>query len=138
AKSVHLVRFAPDTFTAAQWSRKQWNVLDGLKVNGAGHGFFEYQVPWPAGVDPATVSGATLVMEASAKELFGKDREGAVVAEGDYMRGAGTHDPSANPNAYPMTDTVVHPSEVRIRVNGTPVAATMLPDDPADHRGVLS
>ena len=138
AKSAHLVRFAPNSFTAAQWSQKQWDVLDGLKVNGAGHGYFEYQVPWPEGVDPAAVSGATLVMEASAKELFGKDREGAVVAEGDYMRGAGTHDPSANPNAYPMTDTVVHPSEVRIRINGTPAAAVLLRDDPADHRGVLS
>ena len=26
-----------------EWSEKQWSVLDGLKVNGAGKGFFEYE-----------------------------------------------------------------------------------------------
>jgi len=34
----------------ARWSRKRWTVLDGLKVNGAGSGFVEYRIPWPAGV----------------------------------------------------------------------------------------
>jgi hypothetical protein len=136
-KGLHLVRFAPSSFTAAEWSQKQWNVLEGLKVNGAGHGYFEYRLPWPAGLDPTSVAGATVVVEASAKVLFGKDREGAVV-EGDFMRGKGTHDPSANPNAYPMTDTVRHPSAVRIQLNGVTAAAVTLPDDPADHRGVLS
>jgi hypothetical protein len=135
---IRLVRFAPNTFSNAQWSQKQWNVLDGLKVNGAGYGYFEYRLPWPAGLDPRTVSGATLVFEASAKQLFGKDREGATDLNGDFMRGQGTHDPSANPNAYPMTDTVTYPSEVRVRMNGVATGTFSLPDDPADHRGVLS
>jgi predicted transcriptional regulator len=54
------------------------------------------------------------------------------------MRGSGAHDPSLNPNAYPMTDTVVSPSRVRIVVNGKTVGSAFLPDDPADHRGILS
>jgi hypothetical protein len=136
--TLEILRFAPATFHAAQWSLKQWNVLGGLKVNGAGHGYFEYQMPWPKGLDPARITGATFLMEASAKQLFGKDREGAGQQEGDYMLGRGTFDPSLNPNAYPMTDTVPFPSAVRLRLNGVPVGAAELPDDPADHRGILS
>ena len=135
---VRLVRFSPATFSDSQWSQKQWNVLGGLKVNGAGCGYFEYRLPWPSDLDPKTVSGATFVFEASAKQLFGKDREGAADPNGDFMRGQGTHDPSSNPNAYPMTGPVTHPSEVRVRVNGMAAGTFPLPDDPADHRGVLS
>jgi predicted transcriptional regulator len=54
------------------------------------------------------------------------------------MFGQGTHDPSLNPNAYPMTGAVKHPSAVRVLVNGVPVGVFDLPDDPADHRGLLS
>ncbi|MBK7653485.1 MAG: hypothetical protein IPJ20_25950 [Flammeovirgaceae bacterium] len=35
---------APANFTKATWSAKQWNVLDGLKVNGAGSGFLNIQL----------------------------------------------------------------------------------------------
>ena len=135
---LRLLRFAPATFASAQWSLKQWNVLDGLKVNGAGHGYFEYRVPWPKDLAVEKVDSASLVFEASAKQLFGKDRASAGQQEGDYMRGKGTFDPSLNPNSYPMTDTVRFPSAVRVRVNGTACGEFDLPDDPADHRGILS
>ncbi len=136
--SLRVVRFAPDTFASARWSLKQWNVLGGLKVDGAGHGFFEYRVPWPRGLDPKGVSGASLILEASAKRLLGKDRDSTTPADADYMRGQGSHDPSANPNSYPMTGAATFPSEMRVRVNGTVAGTFTLPDDPADHRGVLS
>ena len=87
---------------------------------------------------PDQVSGASFLMEASAKQLFGKDREGANTGEGDFMHGKGTHDPSQLPNSYPMTDTVKFPSEVRVRVNGVVAGTFDLPDDPADSRGILS
>ena len=54
------------------------------------------------------------------------------------MRGKGTHDPSSNPNSYPMTDETRFPSAVRVRVAGRTVEAFDLRDDPADHRGILS
>ena len=136
--NTRLVRFAPQSFKAAQWSLKQWNVLDGLKVNGAGHGYLEYRLPWPEGLEVDKVEGASLLFEASAKQLFGKDRAGAAKQEGDYMLGKGTLDPSLNPNAYPMTDTVKFPSAVRVRVGGASAGQFELPDDPADHRGILS
>ncbi|MHC4702865.1 MAG: glycoside hydrolase family 2 protein, partial [Planctomycetota bacterium] len=48
---IKALRFAPDSFKKAEWSVKQWNVLEGLKVNGAGAGYFEYSVPWPANLE---------------------------------------------------------------------------------------
>ncbi len=135
---ARVVRFAPGSFRASQWSLGQWNVLDGLKASGAGSGYFEFRLPWPEGLDVSAIAGASLVCEASAKQLFGKDKQGASRQEGDFMLGRGTHDPSLNPNAYPMTDTVRFPSALRIRVAGQSVGQFDLPDDPADHRGILS
>jgi hypothetical protein len=135
---ARLIRFAPGSYRSAQWSLKQWNVLDGLKVNGAGSGYFEYRIPWPKGLDPENIAAASFVFEASAKQLFGKDREGSGKQDGDFMLGRGTHDPSFNPNSYPMTDTVYFPSAVRVRVAGESIGQFDLPDDPADHRGILS
>ncbi len=62
----------------------------------------------------------------------------ALLHQGDSMLGAGTSDPGLNPNAYPMTDSVRHPSAVRISVNGMALGSFELPDDAADHRGLLS
>ena len=138
AGKLRVVRCAPNTFKDAQWSQKQWNVLDGLKVNGAGHGYFEYRLPWPEGITPEQLSGVSFVMEASAKQLFAKDRIGAVTVEGDFMRGQGTHEPSSNTNSYPMTGTTPYPSVVRVRVNDVVAGSFTLENDPADHRGILS
>ena len=137
-QKLRLVRFAPQSFSQAQWSLKQWNVLDGLKVNGAGSGYFEYSLDWPAGLALRDVEQATLKLELSAKQLFGKDKEGAAKQEGDFMRGKGTHDPSLNRNAYPMTDDTRFPSLVRVRICDENAGAFDLPDDSADHRGILS
>ena len=133
-----LVRFDPARFAGASWSQKQWNVLDGLKVNGAGSGFFEYRVAWPQGLTPAQVESVSLLAELSSKQLFGKDRDNATPMGGDYMRGRGTVDPSRNPNAYPQTDEYLWPSAVSVRVNGVIAGRHALRDDPADHRGILS
>ena len=74
----------------------------------------------------------------SAKQLFGKDKEGLPKIEGDYMTGKGTNDPSLNPNSYPMTDEKKFPGMVKIFVNNTCLGSFNLEDDPADHRGILS
>jgi len=135
---VELIRFAPNTFTHTEWTQKQWNVLDGLKVNGAGAGFFEYKVAVPASIKADQLSSVRLVAELSAKQLFGKDKKGASKIEGDYMTGKGTNDPSLNANSYPMTDEKKYPGMVRIFVNNTCIGTFNLEDDPADHRGILS
>jgi hypothetical protein len=133
-----LLTFDPSDHVSRQWSLKHWEVLGGLKVNGAGSGYFEYHVPWPEDLQTDDIDAAMFLVEASAKELFGKDREGAKTIEGDFMLGRGTHDPSLNPNAYPMTDEIRFPSAVSIRMNDRTVGRFELADDPADHRGILS
>lgn len=135
---ARVVRFAPASFSSAAWSLAQWNVLDGLKANGAGHGYFEYRIPWPAGLDPRKVEGVNFVAELGAKQLFTKDRSHVEKQEGDFMRGKGTADPSLNPNSYPMTDTVKFPSAVLVRVGESSAGVFELEDDAADHRGILS
>jgi predicted transcriptional regulator len=109
-----------------------------VKVNGAGAGYFEYHVPWPSDLKASDVEAATFRAELSAKQLFGKDKKGAGKQEGNFMLGKGTHDPSLNPNAYPMTDETTYASAVRVRIGGQVVGVFELPDDPADHRGILS
>jgi len=138
ARNIDLVTVEPSRFDRAQWSVKQWDVLDGLKVNGAGSGYFEYTVPWNPDISLQRTESVMLVFEASAKKLFGKDNDALTVESGDFMLGKGTHDASINPNAYPMTGTQPFPSLVKVSVNGVVCGEAVLPDDPADHRGVLS
>jgi hypothetical protein len=135
-RKLKLVRFAPLSFSESKWSEKQWDVFSGLKVNAAGSGYFEYRLKWPDDVDAAKISTATLKFEASAKQLFGKDK-GVKIGD-DYMRGKGTFDNSANKNSYPMTDEERYSSSVQVIVNGHSAGIFDLPDDPADSRGILS
>jgi len=137
-RRLRVLRVAPAAHRAARWSVRAWEAMGGRKQNGAGAGFFEYRLAWPAGLRPADVAGASFLAELGAKELFGKDRLEGGKVEGDFMRGSGTHDPGLNPNAYPMTDATRHPSAVRVLVNGVPAGLFDVPDDPADHRGLLS
>jgi hypothetical protein len=132
------ITFQPNDFTDQQWSLKQWNILDGLKVNGAGHGFFEYEVNIPEAMDLSNYQNATFIAELSSKPLHGKDQDKERTANSDYMRGQGLHDPSENPNSYPMTDEYQNPSQVEMTVNGSSIGTLTLEDDPADHRGILS
>jgi hypothetical protein len=137
-RRVRVVRAPATQVSAAHWSLKQWTVLGDRKLNGAGSGYFEYRIPWPAGLDVRAVESATFIVEASAKRLNGKDRDSTVAESGDYMRGGGFHDPSRNPNSYPMTGEHPFPSAVTVRVNGVVVGRRELADDPADSRGILS
>ncbi|MBC2839539.1 glycoside hydrolase family 2 protein [Robiginitalea sp. SC105] len=131
---VRRITQKPGAWTAADWSGKVWEVLEGRKANGAGSGYFEYTFELPAG--PAAGDSAYFLAELSAKEFFVKDREN-YEADQDFMKGSRVA-PSSNPNSYPMTDEVLFPSRIRVEVNGEAVDTLTLPDDPADHRGVLS
>ncbi len=130
-----VVTFSPDSFISQSWSREQLNVLGGLKVNGFGSGYFEYEVTVPEGAENRD---AELLFEASAKQLFGKDVQDGTKVEGDFMLGGGTFDPCKNGNAYAMTDTRIWSSSVQVSVNGQDLGTFPLEDDPADHRGALS
>ena len=136
-RKVRLSSVPAGTLSRGAWSKKYWVVLDE-KFAGAGSGYAEYSIPWPKGLDAAAVKQAYFLVEASAKRLNGKDRD-TTRSEGDYMRGGGFHDRSANQNSYPMTSAVYkYPSAVTVRINGTALGRYELSDDPADSRGILS
>jgi len=137
-RRVRVAHVAATSPSSSHWSLKQWTVLADHKLDGAGSGFLEYRIPWPADLDVRDVAGATFLVEASAKRLNGKDQGTLSAAGGDYMRGGGFHDPSRNPNSYPMTGATPFPSAVTVRVNGVLAGRWELPDDPADSRGILS
>jgi Predicted transcriptional regulator len=112
-------------------------IFPASRRTASGHGFFEYTVEIPQDIDPEQVASAEFLFEASAKELFGKDKEGDDI-QGDYMLGGGTFDHCKSPNSYAMTDGIFHPSKVEVTVNGILAGKLDLKDDPADHRGILS
>ena len=114
--------------------------MNNQKVNGSGAGFFEYQVQLPADLDLEKVKNVVLAFEASAKTLFGKDREGLNIIHSDldFITGKGTHDPGKSKNSYSQTDEKRFPSQVHVSINGKPCGFASLADDPADHRGALS
>ncbi|MBK5277958.1 MAG: glycoside hydrolase family 2, partial [Bacteroidia bacterium] len=134
---TEVLSIEPSNFSNSHWSAKQWNVLDGLKVCGAGNGYFEYTIKLNDAIDLNRLKEAYFLLEVSAKELFVKDRDQKEKTDGNFMLGAKAS-PSGNPNSYPMTDETLFPSKINISINGEQVLATTLKDDPADHRGVLS
>ena len=127
----------------AVWSAGTTNVLGGLKVNGFGKGFFEYEFSTDGdvrcpGAFEAT-KGGTFLAEVSTKRLNAKDCAVGTEKGGlDFMLGGGTVIRSKNPNSYPQTSVDKYAGEVRVYANGTLIATVPLPDDPADHRGILS
>jgi hypothetical protein len=123
-------------YSDSEWTKKTWDVLEGKKVNGAGDGFFEYTINVGDEVNLSDSKEVYFIIEASAKELFVKDQE-EYNSNQNFMRGSKVA-PSSNPNSYPMTDEVKFPSTVKIFVNDKEHSEEILPDDPADHRGVLS
>ena len=136
-ENVRTFTLRPADMSARNWSQGDTTVFDGLKVNGFGHGSFEYTLDLPEDLRFTDISSVELVFEASAKEKFGKDRKGNEI-EGDYMLGKGTFDHCKSLNSYAMTDTRPWPSKLEVSVNGVVVCRCDLADDPADHRGILS
>ena len=132
-----MTKKAVDDYKDSKWSKKSWKVLNGLKVNGAGKGFFEYELPAPELPKGKKFGQAYIVFEVSAKQLFDKDKDQGFDQNQDYMLGSRVS-PSSNPNSYPMTDETLFPSKLMVSINGISQKSINLADDPADHRGVLS
>jgi hypothetical protein len=138
-KDVEVISLPAKEISNSNWTKKKWEILNGKKINGAGSGFFEYKIKIPSNFKTLNFNKAYFIIEASAKELFDKDKKGEdyVDAGMDWMRGSKVS-PSKNPNSYPMTDKTFFPSKINILVNGKSKSKMTLIDDPADHRGVLS
>lgn len=135
--NVKVLSFVPSSFTAANWSQKLWTAMDSDKVNGAGHGYFEYTLQLPEDIDMEKVKSVAFRFEASSKRLNSKDRDEAKGLNTIKQEDAG-HDCSAHPCSYPQTGYKPLPTSVIVKVDGTQCAELKIDDDPADHRGVLS
>jgi hypothetical protein len=132
-----LISVPVELYSSSSWPKKQWAGVLGHKLNGAGAGYFEYEIPFPtAGTEG--VKQVRFLVEASSKPILGKDRDDAGKMDGDYMLGKGTFDPGVNPNAYPQTDRYTSTAKLKVSANGIVANETILADDPADHQGVLS
>jgi len=119
---------------ASEWSEKSWEIFGGKKLCGAGKGWYEYSFNAPSG-------SCVFRAEVSAKRLNGKDVDGAAAEDDEAVAvvGSGHRDRSLNPNSYPQTSAVhKFPGAVEVWANGVKVKTVALPDDPADHRGILS
>ncbi|MGC8835112.1 MAG: hypothetical protein ACP5R4_13785, partial [Armatimonadota bacterium] len=92
------------------------------KQYGRGHGFMEYRLKLPDGIDLARLQTFSLLCEVAAKA--GREKV-------DWERRVNRQD-------YPQTDAKRFPTTVAVSVNGVHIATWHLPDDPADARGVLS
>lgn len=138
-KDQIVLRCEPDDYSNSKWTIRQGTVQNGMKVWGTGDGFFEYSFPWPKSVKADKVDSVEFLAELSSRPVLGKDTPDSVVsAMGiDNVVPKGI-DPGYNPNSYPMTDGVKHPSALMISLNDLGPQTAILDDDPADHRGLLS
>mgnify|MGYP001417891891 CR=1 FL=1 len=117
----------------------QWNAIQGHKVCGGAAGSFIYDIELPKREEYAAIHTMEIIFEASAKRLLKRNIEGGEYKRPDisFMHGAKA-DVEGNPNTYYMTDEQKHESRVEVRIDGETVESLVLPDDPADSRGVLS
>ncbi|MGG6310917.1 glycoside hydrolase family 2 protein [Paenibacillus macerans] len=133
AVSVPVADFADQSFA------RQWEAIQGAKVNGAGKGAFAYRVQLPDPGRQEWIGEIEILFEAGAKRVLARDVEGVKAHElGIHFMHGAPADVEYNPNTYYMTDEERHESQVAVFVDGEPVGTVALPDDPADSRGVLS
>jgi hypothetical protein len=134
-----IISKSPSAFTNASWTIKHLTPQQGRKVWGMGSGFYEYEFALPSGLDTSRLSSVEFRAELSARYPQEKYLEEGV-AEGIGMTvvsDKGTI-PGYGKNSYPQTDEITFSTTVVISANGQKIAETLLPDDPADHRGLLS
>ena len=118
-----VLRFHPEDWAESRFSEQDMPEvpIEG-KQYGRGHGFMEYRLKLPDGVDLASLQTFSLLCEVAAKA--GREKV-------DWERRVNRQD-------YPQTDIKRFPTTVAVSVNGVHIATWHLPDDPADARGVLS
>jgi hypothetical protein len=134
-----MISQSPASIKNSSWSIRQLATQNGRKVWGMGTGFFEYEFPLPSDLDTASIKSLEFRAELAARYPQEKYLEDGV-AEGigmTVMTDKGRI-PGYGKNSYPQTDEKKYSSKVLISINGEKASEVSLPDDPADHRGILS
>jgi len=130
---------SPSEFSNASWSIKHLAPQDGKKVWGMGSGYFEYEFTLPEGLNPEEVGAIEFRAELAARYPQAKYLEEGEAERIDMIivSEKGTN-PGYGQNSYPQADEIKFASMVTVTANGQKIGETELPDDPADHRGILS
>ncbi|HSO89129.1 MAG TPA: hypothetical protein VLQ91_21430 [Draconibacterium sp.] len=134
-----IITQSPSAFTGADWSVKHRAPQNGKKVWGMGSGYFEYEFDLPDSLNPDKIEKIEFRAELASRypqEKYLEDGEAegigmTVVSEKGTIPGYGK-------NSYPQTDEKLHSSLVTITANNQKLDQIELPDDPADHNGILS
>lgn len=130
---------APSDYTEADWNIKHLTTQNGNKVWGMGSGYFEYQFVLPENLKPDEIELIEFRAEMSARypqEKYLEDGDAEPI--GMKVVSSKGITPGYGKNSYPQTDEKFYGSLVKITANDQLIAEVQLPDDPADHRGVLS
>jgi len=134
-----VVTQSPSNFTEASWSIKHLAPQNGNKVWGMGSGYFAYEFKLPENLNLDEVESIEF-----RAELASRFPQSKYLEEGDAERIGMTivsekgTDNGYGKNSYPQSDEKLHSSLVKITANDQKIAEVELPDDPADHRGILS
>jgi hypothetical protein len=138
-EGVLIISQSPASFKNESWSIRQLAPQNGRKVWGMGTGYFEYEFPLPADLDTSGIMSIEFRAELASRYPQEKYLEEGV-SEGigmTVMTDKGRI-PGYGKNSYPQTDEKKYTSTVIISANGEKISETLLSDDPADHRGILS
>jgi hypothetical protein len=134
-----MIAVSRSSFSNASWSIKHLSPQEGRKVWGMGTGFFEYEFSLPAELSTENIDSISFIAELAARYPQEKYLdEGDAESIGMTVVSTKGIIPGYGKNSYPQTDEKLFPSTVVISVNGLETATEVLPDDPADHRGILS
>jgi hypothetical protein len=119
----YALRFVPGDFIGSSWLDARIGPR-GSKFGAPGTGWVDYAVGLPDELDLQAVKGLRLRFEAGARTAHNR-------LDWPDPRHTQLGD-------YPQTEARQFPSQIGVWVNGVRIGGALLPDDPADSRGVLS
>jgi len=124
------------SYKEASWSLKNLITQHNSKFIGLGSGYVDYEFEITGNKIPKKV---TFMAELSSRMNQSKYfSEKSYQLENFPNIGMNCSTWGLNPNSFPQTDELKHPSTVAVEVDGMAVSTVTLPDDPCDHRGLLS
>ncbi|QGY43742.1 glycoside hydrolase family 2 [Maribellus comscasis] len=130
---------SPEDFTEASWNIKHLSPQNGNKVWGMGSGYFGYEFELPKDLNGDEVESIEFRAELASRYPQSKYlEEGEAEKIGMTVVTEKGIDAGYGKNSYPQTDEKLHGAIVKINANDQLIATVELPDDPADHRGILS
>lgn len=123
-------------YKEASWSLKNLLTQQNSKFIGLGSGYVEYEFDINNDKTPRQVFFIAELSSRMNQSKYFSDK--SYQLENFPNIGTGCSTWGLSPNSFPQTDEYKHPSTVTIEVDGVAVSTVVLPDDPADHTGLLS